>query len=52
MKVLLVVSNLGKPGTSMMVVTKREKAWPGEFSKLQDLESCLESQPNKENINE
>ena len=52
MKALLVMSSLEKPGASMMVATNREKARPVEFKILQDLESCLESQTNKENINE
>jgi hypothetical protein len=32
-----------KPGTSLRVVTNREKAGPVELGILQDLQSCLES---------
>jgi HAD superfamily hydrolase (TIGR01509 family) len=40
---LLVVSDLGEPGSPMKVVANRSKARPGEMITLKDLEACLES---------
>jgi beta-phosphoglucomutase-like phosphatase (HAD superfamily) len=40
---LLVVSDLGEPGSPMQLVANRSKAQPGEFMTLQDLQACLES---------
>jgi HAD superfamily hydrolase (TIGR01509 family) len=40
---LMVVSDLGEPGSPMKVVANRSKARPGDFITLRDLEACLES---------
>lgn len=40
---LLVVSDLGEPGSPMKVVANRSKTQPGEFITLKDLEACLKS---------
>jgi beta-phosphoglucomutase-like phosphatase (HAD superfamily) len=40
---LLVVSDLGEPGSPMKLVANRSKAQPGEFITLRDLHACLES---------
>jgi HAD superfamily hydrolase (TIGR01509 family) len=40
---LLVVSDLGEPGSPMQVVANRSKARPGEYITLRDLEDCLQS---------
>jgi HAD superfamily hydrolase (TIGR01509 family) len=40
---LLVVSDLGEPGTPMQIVANRSKARPGECITLRDLEACLDS---------
>jgi beta-phosphoglucomutase-like phosphatase (HAD superfamily) len=38
---LLVVSDLGEPGTPMKVITNRSQARPGDYITLQDLAACL-----------
>jgi len=40
---LLVVSDLGEPGSPMQVVANRSKARPGEYITLRDLGDCLQS---------
>jgi HAD superfamily hydrolase (TIGR01509 family) len=40
---LMVVSDLGEPGSPMKVVANRSNARPGEFMTLKDLEACLGS---------
>jgi HAD superfamily hydrolase (TIGR01509 family) len=40
---LLVVSDLGEPGSPMQIVANRSKARPGEYITLRDLEDCLQS---------
>jgi HAD superfamily hydrolase (TIGR01509 family) len=40
---LMVVSDLGEPGSPMQLVANRSKAQPGEYMTLRDLQACLES---------
>jgi len=40
---LLVVSDLGEPGTPMKVIANRSKAQPGDSITVQDLAACLNS---------
>ena len=40
---LLVVSDLGEPGTPMNVIANRSQARPGNYITLQDLAACLNS---------
>jgi HAD superfamily hydrolase (TIGR01509 family) len=40
---LLVVSDLGEPGTPMKVIANRSQARPGDYITLQDLAACLNS---------